>query len=521
MKTVAVREAGRDNVRVFGFDVNAPVFAVSSVVAVAFILAALVFQERATEILGGLRTDITTSFDWLFMSVGSLLFLFCLFLIVSPLGGVRLGGAGARPEYSRITWFSMLFTAGVAIGLLFYGVLEPVYYYQNPPLGIDPSDTEAARAVGISAATFHWGVSAWSFYAIVGLSLAFFAYNRGLPLTVRSAFYPLFGERIWGWPGHVIDVLAIFATLFGLATSLGIGAGQVAAGLNYLFGVPADDFTRVTFVVVVTALATVSVLTGIKVGIKRLSQFNAVLALLLLLFVLIAGPTLYILDGLRIGLFDYAAKIVPLSNWVGREDLDFMHGWTTFYWAWWIAWAPAIGMFIARISKGRTIREFIVCTLLLPTLCCLLWMSVFGGAALHQFAVEGYTGVTDTIAAWRPELVLFKMLERLPLTGLASFMSIILLMVFFITSSDSASLVVNNISSGGKLGTPKAQHVFWCSLEGLVAIALLLGGGLKSLQAASLITGLPFAFVLVGMMACVWLALRREPRARTAARPAA
>lgn len=506
-------KAGDGNARIWGMDVNAPVFAISSVVTVVFILAALAFQEGATELLGELRKDITTRFDWVFMSVGSILFLFCLFLVLSPLGNVRLGGADARPEYSRLTWFSMLFTAGVAIGLLFYGVLEPMYYYQNPPLGIDPADAEATRAIGISAATFHWGFSAWSFYAIVGLSLAFFAYNRGLPLTIRSAFYPLLGDRIWGWPGHVVDVLAIFATLFGLATSLGLGAGQAMAGLNYLFGVPANEFTQVAFVVFVTALATISVLTGINVGIKHLSQFTAVLALLLLSFVLIAGPTLYIFGVLGAGFVDYVAKFVPLSNWVGREDLDFMHGWTTFYWAWWIAWAPAIGMFIARISKGRTIRDFVICVLLLPTLFCMLWMSVFGGTAMHQFIVEGYTGVTETITAWRPELVLFKMLEQLPLTGLVSFMSVILLMVFFITSSDSASLVVNNISAGGKLGTPKGQHVFWCSLEGLVAIALLLGGGLTSLQAASLITGLPFAFVLFGMMVCLWMALRREARA--------
>ncbi len=513
MDTVPAPQAGSGNVRMPGFDVNAPVFVVSSVVTVAFILAALVFRERAAELLGGLRVDITTQFDWVFMGVGNLLFLFCLFLVLSPLGRVRLGGARARPEYSRSAWFSMLFTAGVAIGLLFYGVLEPVYYYRKPPLGIDPADTEAARAIGISASTFHWGLSAWSFYATVGLSLAFFAYNRGLPLTIRSAFQPLFGERVWGWPGHVVDVLAIFATLFGLATSLGIGAGQAVAGLNYLFGVPSNEFAQVAFIVVVTACATISVLAGIDVGIKRLSQFNALLALALALFVLAAGPTLYIFDGLRAGLVDYAAKFVPLSNWVGRRDLDFMHGWTTFYWAWWIAWAPAVGMFIARVSKGRTIREFVIGVLLLPTLCCLLWMGIFGGTALHQFIVEGYTGVTEAIAAWRPELVLFKMLERLPLAGLISFASVILLMVFFITSSDSASLVVNNISAGGKLGTPRAQHVFWCGLEGLVAIALLLGGGLTSLQAASLITGLPFAFVLLGMMVCVWMALRREARA--------
>lgn len=484
----------------------------SGIVTLAFVVGALIFQEKATEVLGALRIWITTQFDWLFMSACNICALFCFFLILSPLGKVRLGGSDAVPRYSRITWFSMIFTAGVAIGLLFYGVLEPVYYFQNPPLGIDPSDTKAAQAISISAATFHWGLSAWAFYATAGLGLAFFCYNRGLPLTIRSAFHTLLGERVWGWSGHLIDTLAIFATLFGLATSLGLGAKQAVAGLNYLFGIPATDMTYIVFIVLTTSFATLSVLSGLNVGIRRLSQITITIALLLLLFVFIAGPTQYILSSFFAGLADYIVKIVPLSNWVGREDTDFLHGWTTFYWAWWISWTPFVGMFIARISRGRTVREFLVCVLVLPTIFCLLWMSVFGGTAIHQFLFDGYTGVTTIVTQWKPELALFKMLEQLPMTQVLSFASVVLLVIFFITSSDSASLVIDITSAGGKLDAPASQRVFWCSLEGGVAIALLLGGGLKSLQAASITAGLPFSILLILMTVSIWKGLRDETR---------
>ena len=503
---------GRDNLEIFGLDINVPVFVVSGITILVFIIGALLFQERAAETLGATRVWITTQFDWLFLSTGNICILSCLFLIFSPMGKVRIGGRDATPDYSRLTWFAMIFAAGIAIGLLFYGVLEPMYYFQNPPLGIDPSDTEALQAVSISAATFHWGFSAWAFYATAGLGLAFFCFNRGFPLTIRSVFHPIFGDAVWGWSGHVIDVLAIFATLFGLATSLGLGAQQAVGGLNYLFGIPAESLTYVVFIVVVTFFATISVLTGLDVGIKRLSQFNIVLAVLLLLFVLVIGPTGYIFKSLVAGGVDYIAKIVPMSNWIGREDTDFLHGWTTFYWAWWVSWTPFVGMFVARISRGRTVREFLICVLILPTLCCLLWMSVFGGTAVYQFMVDGYTGVTEIITAWKPELALYKMLEQLPLASLLSFVSVVLLVIFFITSSDSASLVVDMISAGGKLEAPAAQRVFWCTLEGMVAIALLLGGGLASLQAASLIAGLPFSVLLIVMVISVWKGLAREPR---------
>ena len=505
-------EIGQDNVEIFGLDIHNPVFMVSALSIIALVLLTLMFQEGAAEMFGALRPWLTSTFDWVFMGAANIFVLFCLLLIVTPVGAVRLGGVDAKPDYSYMGWFSMLFAAGMGIGLMFFGVLEPVYHFQNPPLGVSADDTEAARAMGMAATIYHWGLHPWAIYAVVALALAFFTYNRGLPLTLRSAFYPILGDRVWGWPGHVIDTLAVFATLFGLATSLGFGAEQATAGLNYLFGVPSGDTTKVVLILLITAAALVSVLAGLDAGVKRLSEINMSLALVLLTFVIAVGPTVEVFTGFFTGLGSYLANVVPLSNWVGREDTDFMHGWTTFYWAWWISWSPFVGMFIARVSKGRTVREFIICVLIIPTVVCVLWMNAFGGTAVSQFLNSGYTGVTETVANWAPELSLFKMLEPMPLSGITSFIGIVLVIVFFVTSSDSGSLVIDTITAGGKVDAPVAQRVFWCTFEGLVAIALLLGGGLASLQAASIATGFPFAIVLVVMCWSIWKGISTEPR---------
>ncbi|MDE0325129.1 MAG: BCCT family transporter [Candidatus Poribacteria bacterium] len=524
----------REYKKLFGLEIYlTPVFVISSIAIVVFIVGSLIFQEAATKLFGDLRVWLTTNLDWLFMITANLVFLFCLVVALSPLGNVRLGGADAKPEYSYLTWLAMLFAAGVGIGLLFFGVSEPVTYFQGgsySPLGTetvyDPETVytaenvpdagdpkvQTAASLGIATTVFHWGLQGWAIYGVVGLALAFFAYNRGLPLLIRSAFYPIFGDRIWGWPGHIIDILAIFAGIFGLATSLGLGVQQVTSGLDYLFGIPANSLTMVVLIVVITAIALISVMTGINVGIKRLSQFNIILAFVLLAAVILLGPTLYILRTLFTGLGTYIMKIVPLSNWIGREDTAFFYDWTTFYWAWWIAWAPFIGTFIARISKGRTVREFVIFVLLLPTLLCLIWFSAFGGTAIHQFLTGGYTGVTENVETYTYELALFKMFEGLPWTTLLSCVGMTLTIVFFVTSSDSGSLIIDIIAAGGKVDAPIPQRVFWCTAEGLVAIALLLGGGLKALQAASLATGFPFAIVLLGMGVCVWIGLSKEAR---------
>ena len=514
---------GQDNVRIFGLDIHNPVFFVSGVTIVAFVIGTLLFKEPAEAFFKAARAFFETKLDFVFAIGGNIFVLFCLGLAASPLGKIRLGGVDAKPDYSYPGWFAMLFAAGMGIGLMFFGVLEPVFHTLNPPLGMaaldaaaladaDPAAAQAARELGMAATIFHWGLHPWAIYAVVALALAFFCYNRGLPLTIRSAFYPILGKKVWGPAGHVIDTLAVFATLFGLATSLGFGAEQANAGLNYLFDIPVSDTTKAVLILLITAAALVSVLAGMDKGVKRLSEGNMILALALLVFVVVAGPTLDIILGFFGNIGHYLANVVPLSNWVGREDTGFFHGWTIFYWAWWISWSPFVGMFIARVSKGRTVREFIICVLLIPTLVCVLWMTAFGGTAVSQFVNDGYDGVVKTMTnkVWTPELSLFRMLEELPLASVSSFVGIILVVVFFVTSSDSGSLVIDTITAGGKMDAPVIQRAFWCVFEGLVAIVLLAAGGLAALQAAAIATGFPFALVLLAMCWSTFQGLRAE-----------
>ncbi len=503
-------EIGRDNIRFLGLDVH-PIFIVSSLTILAFVAGVLAFRESAAGAFDALYDWLTSTLDWAFLAAGNLFVLFCLLLLATPLGRVRLGGPDARPDYSAWSWFAMLFAAGIGIGLMFYGVAEPVDHFRAPPLGLDGADAEAAERLAVASAIFHWGVHPWAMFAVVALALAFAAYNLGLPLTLRSAFYPVLGDTVWGRLGDAIDILAVFATLFGLATSLGLGAGQTAAGLEHLFGVPDTDTTRVLIIAGITSVALLSVVAGMERGVKRLSQANLFLALLLLAFVLAVGPTLDLLAGFVASIGDYMAAIGPLSNWVGRDDFDFLHGWTAFFWAWWLSWSPFVGMFIARVSRGRTVRELVGCMLVVPVLVSALWMNVFGATALSHYLDGGHTAVFEAVQAQQPELALFRMLEVLPLSGVTSFIGIVLVVVFFVTSSDSGSLVIDTVTAGGKLDAPVAQRVFWCVSEGLVAIALLLGGGLVALQAAALATGFPFALVMIAMCYCTWKGLRAAP----------
>ena len=362
--------------------------------------------------------------------------------------------------------------------------------------------------LGMAGAIYNWGIHGWAMYAVVALSVAFVSYNLGLPMTLRSAFYPLLGDAVWGRFGHVIDILSVFATVFGLAVSLGLGAQQVTAGLAYLWGTPATDTIQVLLIVGITGIALASVVSGMEKGIKRLSQANLLIALLLLVFVLTVGPTLDIAAGFAASLGRYVAAIGPLSNWVGREDLHFMHGWTTFFWAWWIAWSPFVGLFVARVSRGRTVRELVACMLLVPTTMIAVWMNAFGGTALFRYLDTGHPDVIAAVQAQQPEIALFMLLETLPLANVTSFIGLVLVVVFFVTSSDSGSLVIDTITAGGKLDAPVIQRVFWCVLEGLVAIALLLGGGLVAAQAATLAAGLPFVLVLVALCCSIWKGLR-------------
>jgi betaine/carnitine transporter, BCCT family len=495
---------------------------VSGLSVVAFVFYTLALPEQAGAVFSWLFDVVTKGFDWFFLGAANIFVLFCLFLIVTPWGSVRLGGSDATPDYSYAGWFSMLFAAGMGIGLMFFGVSEPMSHFSSAmggiateggvrtdwaPLGAAEGDEAAAVRLAMAATIFHWGLHPWAIYAVVALALALFSYNKGLPLTLRSAFYPLLGERVWGWPGHVIDTLAVFATLFGLATSLGFGATQANAGLNELFGLPIGATSQVMLITVITAVAIVSVVRGLDGGVKVLSEINMGLAFLLLAFVLLAGPTLVLLTGFVGNLGAYLQYLPGLSNPVGRADVNFVQGWTSFYWAWWISWSPFVGMFIARVSRGRTVREFMICVLLIPSTVCVLWMTVFGGTAIHQVLADGYTAAQDAPL----ELKLFRMLAELPLAAITSFIGIVLVIVFFVTSSDSGSLVIDTITAGGKIDAPMPQRVFWCTFEGAVAIVLLLSaGGLASLQSMVISTGLPFTLVLLVMCWAVFRGLQAE-----------
>ncbi|MAQ85186.1 MAG: BCCT transporter [Maritimibacter sp.] len=519
-------EIGQDNVEgsvgPFGFDIHNPVFLISGLAIVAFVFYTLALPEQSGAAFSWLFSAVTTGFDWFFLGAANIFVIFCLLLIVTPAGSVRLGGTDATPDYTYLGWFAMLFAAGMGIGLMFYGVSEPMSHFSSAlggtatedgmrtdwaPLGAAAGDEQAAIRLGMAATIFHWGLHPWAIYAVVALALALFSYNKGLPLTIRSAFYPILGDRVWGWWGHIIDTLAVFATLFGLATSLGFGATQANAGLNELFGIPINSTVEVLLISGITAVALVSVLRGLDGGVKVLSEINMGLALLLLLFVLFAGPTLAILTGFVDYLGAYLVNLPALSNPVGREDVNFMQGWTSFYWAWWISWSPFVGMFIARVSRGRTVREFVICVLLIPSMVCVLWMSVFGGVAIQQVVLDGYTAAQEADLP----LQLFKMLDQLPLTQITSLIGIVLVIVFFVTSSDSGSLVIDTITAGGKVDAPVPQRVFWCVFEGAVAIVLLLSaGGLQSLQSMVISTGLPFTVVLLVMCWAIWRGLMSE-----------
>lgn len=521
-------QVGQDNVVVnvgpFGLDIHNRVFAISGLAVIFFVAITLIFREQAEPLFSSTRDWLTSNLDWFFIGAANIFVILCLVLIFTPLGKVRLGGTEADPDFSYIGWFSMLFAAGMGIGLMFYGVSEPIAHFSTAFAGVEVAadgtrtdwaplagaagDAEAAARLGMAATIYHWALHPWAIYAVLALGLALFSFNKGLPLTIRSIFYPLLGERVWGWPGHIIDILAVLATLFGLATSLGLGASQAAAGLNYLFGLPTGATMEVLLVIGITLIALVSVFAGLEAGVKRLSEINMTLAALLMLFVIIVGPTLAIVTGFFQNLVSYLQHLPALANPVGRADTNYSQGWTAFYWAWWISWSPFVGMFIARVSRGRTVREFLLAVLLIPSLACVLWMTVFGTTAIQQF-IGGYEDVANAALP----LQLFTMLDVLPWAQITSFIGIILVVVFFVTSSDSGSLVIDTIAAGGKVNAPTPQRIFWCTFEGLVAIALILGGGLIALQAMAVSAGLPFTIVL--LMSCVALVkgLSTEPRA--------
>ena len=520
---------GQDNIKgqlgPIGFDIHNRVFVVSALASAIFIVLTLLFPERAGSTFQSIVAFSTGTLDWYFMILVDFFILFCLALVVLPYGSVRLGGADARPDHSYLSWFAMLFTAGIGIGLLFFGVLEPVYHANvSLPLGIaspfgadgelNSAAIDDASAMGLAGTYLHWGIHGWAVYVVMALALGLFTYNKGLPFSIRSAFFPILGERVWGWWGHVIDILAVFSTLFGLATSLGLGAQQANAGMNFVFGLEVSTLTQVIVIILVTAVALVSVWRGLEGGLKKLSEINMILAVLFFFFVLFAGPTLLAMTGFWSGLTTYVTDFIPLSAPFGREDDAYRQSWTIFYWAWWISWAPFVGMFIARVSRGRTVREFILCVLLVPSLFIFVWMGVFGSTALEQLYADPAGSLVKeyVIDNYRPELSLFGMLNELPLTGLMSTLGIVLALIFFVTSSDSGSLVIDTITAGGKIDAPRPQRMFWAVVEGLIAIVLLIGGGLTALQAGVTATAIPFSIVMLLMCYSIIKALNGELR---------
>lgn len=467
--------------------------------AIAIIATLLLFGGLWPDVAGQIFKDaqawILTTFGWFYILAVAILLITAIGLALSRFGQLKFGPDDAKPDYSFPTWLAMLFAAGMGIGLMYFAVAEPIQHFAAPPEATPRSIAAMREAMVITF--FHWGVHAWAIYGIVGLSLAYFGYRYNLPLTIRSGLYPLLKERINGPIGHAVDIFAICSTLFGIATSLGLGVLQINAGLRYLFGLPETIGTQVTLIAIVTAIATISVVSGLDVGIRRLSELNLALALLLMLFVLAAGPTAMLLQDFVQNIGLYLGAVVPRTfNIYAYEPRDWIRSWTLFYWAWWIAWSPFVGMFIARISRGRTVQEFVTGVLFVPAILTFLWMTVFGNTALFiDTKIAG--GALTTAVEQNVSVALFQFFQYLPMPAVTSGLAVLLVSVFFVTSADSGSLVIDTLASGGRENTPALQRIFWCVLEGSTAAILLLAGGLSALQTATIAAALPFAVVIL------------------------
>ncbi len=475
--------------------IHRPVFFISSGIIGLIVLVGVIFPDGAAGLFSAVQARILDSFGWFYLLAVGIFVFTVLFLAISRYGNLKLGPDEAEPDYNYATWLAMLFAAGMGIGLMFYGVAEPILHYSVPPEAQAGTIDAARQAMSITY--FHWGVHAWAIYAVVGLSLAYFSFRYNLPLTIRSGLYPLLKDRIRGPIGDAVDIFAICSTVFGIATSLGLGVLQINAGLNYLFDLPQTVPVQIVLIAVVTAVATLSVLSGLDVGIRRLSEGNLILAILLMLFVLVAGPTEFLFRAFvqNTGLY--------LDNFLERtfrlyayEPRTWLSDWTLFYWAWWISWSPFVGMFIARISRGRTVREFVLGVLFVPSAFTFFWMTVFGNTAIFLDMGEAAGAISAAVGA-DVSVALFQFLEYLPWSTVTSILGVLLVAVFFVTSSDSGSMVVDTIASGGADETPAWQRIYWCSMEGIVAALLLLAGGLTALQTMTLISALPFAVILL------------------------
>ena len=487
--------------------VNRPVFIASALLIVGFIIFGSLFGEWAGEVFNQLQSFITHRFRWLFIILMNVAVVFSLYIALSRYGDIRLGHQTEHPEYSLLSWFGMLFSAGIGIGLLYWGTAEPLYHFMSPPMG--QAETVEAAKQAMSISFLHWGIHAWALYCVVALSLAYFHYRRGLPLSIRSVLYPLIGQKIYGKWGNVVDTLAVFGTMFGVVTSLGLGAMQINAGFSNVFGIPNNVPVQLCLIAIITAMATLSVMMGLDKGIKRLSDINIVLTVLLLGFMLFFGPTQFIIDSFIENIGNYASQLIPLGFWSeAYSNTDWQANWTIFYWAWWVSWSPFVGIFVARISRGRTIREFIFGVLFIPMLLLFFWFTTFGGSAVHMELMGNY-GLIEAVKADYGSAI-FKLIEYYPLTKPLTLVIVVMIMLWFVTSSDSASFVIDMLTAGGDTNPPKIQRLFWALSQGVIAAVLLVAGGLSALQAVAIIAGFPFAIVVFVMMYCLWRGLTRD-----------
>lgn len=479
-----------------GFSADRGVFLPSTLILLLFVVGTALAPDASEALFQRVQAAIVRYASWYYVLVVAIVLLSVLVFSLSRFGDIKLGPDHSEPEYSSLSWFAMLFAAGMGIGLMFFGVAEPVMHFLQPPHGEGGTVEAAGHAMTLTY--FHWGLHAWAIYAIVALLLAYFSFRHGLPLTMRSAFYPLIGERIYGPAGAAIDVFAIVCTACGIATSLGFGVLQINSGLAYLFGIPVSSGIQILLIVVTMALASISVAMGLNSGIKRLSELNIALSVLLLVGVLIVGPTTLILGSTLESLGIYASELISKTFTLYVYDpTDWLGGWTIFYWGWWLSWSPFVGLFIARISRGRTIRQFTLGAILVPCGFTLLWMGVFGNSAINLILNNGAAELADAVAA-NQAVALFQFLEYLPFSTFLAGLSLAMIVVFFVTSADSGALVLNMLSANGRDDTPVLQRVFWAGVIGAIAAVLLLAGGLSSLQTAAIASALPFSVALLG-----------------------
>ena len=487
---------------------NIKVFGSASAIIIALLLYTAALPKEAQNLFTLIQASIIENGSWFYVLTVAFIFFFVIFLAVSRYGDIRLGPDHSTPDYSLVSWLSMLFAAGMGIGLMFFGVAEPLMHYLSPPTA--ETGTVAAVQEAMKMTFFHWGLHAWAIYAIVALVLAYFSYRHHLPLTLRSALYPLIGDRIYQWPGHLVDVFAVVSTVFGVATSLGLGASQVNAGFNYLFDIDVSTTNQIIIMCVITGFAVISVATGLDKGIKILSETNMILAIILLLLIFILGPTVFLLQAYLQNIGDYLADIVRNTfNLFAYKKTDWIGGWTIFYWGWWLAWAPFVGLFIARISRGRTIREFIIGVMFIPTVFTLFWMTIFGNSAIDLVYNQGIVGLGEMVSK-DSSVALFVFLENFPLASVLSFFSVLMIVIFFVTSCDSGAMVVDMLCSHGKNNTPLWQRIYWAVGIGIVAAILLLAGGLNALQTMTIASALPFTLVLLLAIAGLIKSLRVE-----------